>query len=604
MDKKKSLGILGMALLFGAAIAWGTSFLVLKNTIEGLPTLYVLGIRFFFSAIIIALICFKKTIKIKKGTALRGAAIGVVVFCAYLTQTYGLRYTTPGQNAFITAMYCVMTPFLVWFIYKVKPKSYNVAAAVTCVVGIGLVALSGSEENSSAVFLGNCLTFASAIFYALQVVFIDRFAKEENPLQLLICELFVIGALFLILSAAIEIPVYGISSFAIKGSQLFNIVYLTLVCTLFAQFAQLVGQKFTTASQSAVILSLEGVFGTLFSVLMGAESLTLTMGLGFAAIFAATLVSELKPDIGKFIRKKPSENSIVKENITKHKREKNMFYTIDNGRLKLTVSSMGAEPISLTKDGKERLWQNDNGEWDGHAPILFPVCGSCYITVEGKKYPFAQHGFAPLSEFTLKEKTDNSLVLTLSSSEETKKRYPYDFVFTVTYSIEDSSLKIGYEVENPSVKDIYFSCGSHESFALDGELEEYVVNFEKEERFINHLHDDDGFLTGETQNLGEGCIIDFGKNPLVNDKTFIFKDVRSRKVTLVKKDGTPVVDVFFDGFNNLLFWRPGDGKTICIEPWLNLPDEKDSEKELSDKYGVRHLKPNEKASFLRKIVYR
>lgn len=603
MNKKKSLGILGMALLFGAAIAWGTSFLVLKNTIEGLPTLYVLGLRFFFSAAIISLICIKKTIKIKKGTALRGAAIGFIVFCAYLTQTYGLRYTTPGQNAFITALYCVMTPFFVWFIYKIKPKSYNVAAAVMCVVGIGLVALSGSEENSSAVVLGNSLTFASAIFYALQVVFIDRFAKSEDPLQLLIGELFVIGVLFLILSAAIEIPVYGISSFAINKSQLFNIVYLTLVCTLFAQFAQIVGQKLTTASQSAIILSLEGVFGTLFSVLMGAESLTLTMGLGFAAIFAATLVSELKPDFGKFLRKNPRKD-LMAEDIKKRKGEDSMFYTIDNGIIKLTASSTGAELVSLTKDGKERLWQNANGEWDGHAPILFPVCGSCYITVNGKKYPFAQHGFAPVSEFTLKEKTDKSLSFTLCSSEETKKRYPYDFIFTVTYSLDGAELKIGYEIENPSLKDIYFSCGSHESFALDGELEEYVVTFEKEECFINHLHDDEGFLTGETQNLGEGKVIDFEKTPLIDDKTFIFKDVRSRKVSLSKKDGTPVADVFFDGFNNLLFWRPGDGKTICIEPWLNLPDEANSEKELSDKYGVKRLASGEKANFLRKIVYR
>ncbi len=603
MNKKKSLGILGMALLFGAAIAWGTSFLVLKNTIEGLPTLYVLGLRFFFSAAIISLICIKKTIKIKKGTALRGAAIGFIVFCAYLTQTYGLRYTTPGQNAFITALYCVMTPFFVWFIYKIKPKSYNVAAAVMCVVGIGLVALSGSEENSSAVVLGNSLTFASAIFYALQVVFIDRFAKSEDPLQLLIGELFVIGVLFLILSAAIEIPVYGISSFAINKSQLFNIVYLTLVCTLFAQFAQIVGQKLTTASQSAIILSLEGVFGTLFSVLMGAESLTLTMGLGFAAIFAATLVSELKPDFGKFLRKNPRKD-LMAEDIKKRKGEDSMFYTIDNGIIKLTASSTGAELVSLTKDGKERLWQNANGEWDGHAPILFPVCGSCYITVNGKKYPFAQHGFAPVSEFTLKEKTDKSLSFTLCSSEETKKRYPYDFIFTVTYSLDGAELKIGYEIENPSLKDIYFSCGSHESFALDGELEEYVVTFEKEECFINHLHDDEGFLTSETQNLGEGKVIDFEKTPLIDDKTFIFKDVRSRKVSLSKKDGTPVADVFFDGFNNLLFWRPGDGKTICIEPWLNLPDEANSEKELSDKYGVKRLASGEKANFLRKIVYR
>ena len=58
------MNALGVALLFGAAITWGTSFLILKNTIDKLPPLYVLGIRFLSSAILIGLICIKKTVRI------------------------------------------------------------------------------------------------------------------------------------------------------------------------------------------------------------------------------------------------------------------------------------------------------------------------------------------------------------------------------------------------------------------------------------------------------------------------------------------------------------------------------------------------------------
>lgn len=611
MEKKKFLNILGVVLLFGAAIAWGTSFLILKNTIEGLPALYVLGIRFFVSALLIGAIRFKKTIKLDKDVLKGGAVIGVAVFFAYLSQTYGLKFTTPGQNAFITSLYCVITPFFMWAIYKSKPKSYNVIAAVMCVAGIGLIAFSNKEGSSAYVLLGNALTFVSALFYTLQVVFVDRFSRTvKDPMLLLTVELFVIGSLFLVLSAAIEIPVYGISKFALDKKQLLNVLYLTLVCTLFAQFAQNLGQKLTPANQSAIILSLEGVFGTLFSVLMGAEKLTVTMGSGFAIIFVATLISELKPDFNKLLKR--NRGFIGAETrganaAPESKGDKNMLYEINNGTIKLTVSSLGAEMTGLVKAGKERLWQNDNGKWAGHAPILFPACGNCALTTKGKKYPMIQHSFGQISEYSLKEKGEDYIKLSLASDENTKKYYPYDFVFTVTYSLAGDTLKIGYEIENPTGGDIYYSCGAHDSFALDGELEEYLVEFEKDEKFVNLVHDDDGYLNGEEQNLGGGRIIDFEKTPLVDDKTFIFKDIASREVTLKKKDGKTVAKVRFDGFNNLLFWRPGDGKTVCIEPWLNLPDDaKDAgvcEKEFSTKYGVRKLKAGEKAEFLREIEY-
>ena len=76
-----------------------------------------------------------------------------------------------------------------------------------------------------------------------------------------------------------------------------------------------------------------------------------------------------------------------------------MNYTIRNECLAVTVSSLGAEMLGVKAFGKERLWQNENGSWSGHAPVLFPVCGSCGVTVNGKTYEVGAHGFARKSEF-------------------------------------------------------------------------------------------------------------------------------------------------------------------------------------------------------------
>ena len=199
--------------------------------------------------------------------------------------------------------------------------------------GIGLIAFSNKEGSSAYVLLGNALTFVSALFYTLQVVFVDRFSRTvKDPMLLLTVELFVIGSLF--------------------------------------------------------------------SVLMGAEKLTITMGSGFAIIFVATLISELKPDFNKLLKRNRGfigAETRGASDAPESKGDKNMLYEINNGTIKLTVSSLGAEMTGLVKGGKERLWQNDNGKWAGHAPILFPACGNCALTTKGKKYPMIQHSFGPVS---------------------------------------------------------------------------------------------------------------------------------------------------------------------------------------------------------------
>ena len=67
-----------------------------------------------------------------------------------------------------------------------------------------------------------------------------------------------------------------------------------------------------------------------------------------------------------------------------------MKYTVKNKTLSVTVDSYGAEMVSVEYNGKERLWQNATGEWAGHAPLLFPVCGHFGVTVDGVSYPISR----------------------------------------------------------------------------------------------------------------------------------------------------------------------------------------------------------------------
>lgn len=280
-----------------------------------------------------------------------------------------------------------------------------------------------------------------------------------------------------------------------------------------------------------------------------------------------------------------------------------MLYIIGNKRLSVAVDSTGAELNSVKKDGKELLWQNSDGSWAGHSPILFPFCGKCAVNIGGKVYPAPAHGILRRNEFTFVSQTEKELVLSFSSSESTKALYPYDFKFTVRYAVRGTSLYIDYTAENTGDAEMYFGCGGHESFNLDRPLGEYFIEFEKEETLFRLYHNEDGYLTGESRVYPKGKFLRFGDVPIENSETLIFKNIRSSWCKLVDKSGEPIAKTCFEGFKNLLFWRPKTARMVCMEPWTNLPDGVDDKTDFRRKTGINPLAAGEKRVIKRKIIY-
>lgn len=283
-----------------------------------------------------------------------------------------------------------------------------------------------------------------------------------------------------------------------------------------------------------------------------------------------------------------------------------MQYTIKNSKLCVVVDSYGAQIKSVKFNGKERAWQNENGAWADTAPLLFPVCGHFGVKVDGKSYPISAHGFAKNLPFTLVSQTENMLTMQICANAQTKAVYPFDFVFTVTYTVENDTLRIGYTVENKGETDLYFACGGHDSFTFTGEIDGYQLAFEREENLTHYFHDDDGYLTGETQNYGENTqTLILPKDFLQEGRTLIFKGVNSRKVRLETRDQKPLADIAFDGFENLLIWRAtADSNYVCIEPWTNLPDQANlPDIEFSQKQGTYKVVAHARKSLTREIKY-
>ena len=279
-----------------------------------------------------------------------------------------------------------------------------------------------------------------------------------------------------------------------------------------------------------------------------------------------------------------------------------MIYTIENEALSVQISSLGAELYSIkSNDGCEYIWQGDAKYWSGRAPIMFPICGRFYegkYTYLGKTYEMGSHGIARHSEFTLKNQQKSKITLSLVGNEETKKAYPFDFIFDVTFSLEGASLSVEYKVKNTDSKDLIFGLGAHPAFNVPLEkglkFEDYRVEFDKECDAFRLNFSPTCFCTRNDQlYLGKKTkAIDLKHNLFDDDAIFLYNT--PKKITLLSSKGTKSVTVKFDNMKYVGLWHATkkDAPYVCIEPWCSSPSDDGVVDDLLTKKEMVHLPPN------------
>ena len=301
MDREKKSGILARLstpLLILTTVIWGSSFVVMKNSVDILPTFWLLAIRFTVAAAVLALIFLRHWKYADRGCVIGGTVMGMFLFLAYVFQTFGVERTTSGKNAFLTAIYCVIVPFLYWAIARTRPDRYNILAAVLCIAGIGFVSLNGDFSVNT----GDILTLIGGFFFSAHIVAVNRYAQKHDIFLLTVIQ-FASAALFSWLSVLITRP--PIPEGAFTPGLTLSLAYLSLLATCGAFLFQNIGQKYMPAATAAVLLCLEAPFGVIFSIIFANERPTPAMFFGFALIFTAVICSETK---FAFLRKETAES--------------------------------------------------------------------------------------------------------------------------------------------------------------------------------------------------------------------------------------------------------------------------------------------------------
>lgn len=277
------------------------------------------------------------------------------------------------------------------------------------------------------------------------------------------------------------------------------------------------------------------------------------------------------------------------------------MYTLRNDLLQLAVKNTGAElcEISSVKHQTQFMWDANPDVWGGYAPNLFPIIGALkdgeYI-YENRKYSLPKHGFIRHNtDVRLHQETDNSLTFIYSSNVYSLKNYPFKFEFYMTYTLVDNQIRVNHTVKNCDVKTIYFSIGGHPAFKCpvyqDEVYEDYILEFDHIENSETHLvNTQTGLIKLETKPVFNDHSDSI---PLTHDlfaeDALIFKDLKSKKVTVKSQSRGEVVSVTYNDFPYLGIWAKPEGDYVCIEPWLGIADPEDTDQDFTTKEGIISL---------------
>ncbi len=274
---------------------------------------------------------------------------------------------------------------------------------------------------------------------------------------------------------------------------------------------------------------------------------------------------------------------------------------LENETLKVWIKPKGAELKSLVnkKTNLEHIWDANPAFWGKSSPVLFPIVGgliSNQYVFEGKTYELPRHGFARERLFVTENKNQTSVTFLLTSDDDTRKVYPFEFEFRIKYLLEGNTLQVSYEVLNSGLKSMYFSVGGHPAFTVpfDGEsYDRYFLEFPEDEVLMISTLSHESLI--EPNPIGihlENHSLKLTKKLFYND-ALVLKSLKSTSINLKSEVSSSVLKFTFDGFPFFGIWAAKDANFVCLEPWCGVADAVDHNQDLTRKEGINTLKSGE-----------
>jgi drug/metabolite transporter (DMT)-like permease len=274
-----------LALLL-VTLIWGSSFVVVKKSLEQSSPVLFIALRFWIASAAIVICLPGAFLRMSQQTLRRGLVLAAFLSAGFVLQTLGLRATTPSHSAFITSLFVLLVPFLGFVLFRHRPRTQTLFGVVLATVGLALLTLAPGEF---AISRGDFLTVLCAAAFALQILFLARYLPDTDYRQLVLIQV-IATAVYCTLS----IPLMETPFLAWDPALLFYLLLTGILSTAMAFYIQNSAQRFTTANRAALVFSMEPFFAALFSYLILGQVLTGREWAGGILVLLGILVSEIR----------------------------------------------------------------------------------------------------------------------------------------------------------------------------------------------------------------------------------------------------------------------------------------------------------------------
>ncbi|HYD17970.1 MAG TPA: DMT family transporter [Patescibacteria group bacterium] len=285
------------------ALIWGAAFVAQKEAMEHVGPYTFIAARFGISALLVLPLALREQSRGARlgRSAARDLGFLCVAFCAgVIFQQAGVALTSVTNAGFLTGLYVLFTAVICAVIYRQKLSRLVIPAALMSVAGVGL--LSGGYDLAR-INVGDTLVLCCAVGFGFQVALVGR-VMDKWPAPFRVCFIQYASVTFIAGLAALVIEQASLANILNAG---WPILYAGAISGGIAYTLQVVAQRFTPASDAAVIMSAESLFAALFGALLMSEKLTLAGGIGCALIISAILLVEFAPYLRrKLVQPHPS----------------------------------------------------------------------------------------------------------------------------------------------------------------------------------------------------------------------------------------------------------------------------------------------------------
>ena len=276
--------LLATAALLAMTATWGSTFFLIRDLLERVPTLDFLTVRFAMAGLAMTLVAPRAVARLGRDARRHALVLGVVYGLAQVLQTAGLAHTPASVSGFITGMYVVCTPLLAALVLRTRITGLTWAAVALATAGLAVLTLDGFSVG-----YGEAITLVAAVLYAVHIVGLGAWSRPSQALGMTIVQLWVIAVLCFVATVpdGLVLPA--------TAADWSSVVYMALVAGAAAMLGQTWAQAHLPPTRTAIIMSMEPVFAAFFAVLLGGEDPTLRMLVGGLMVLTAMILVELVP---------------------------------------------------------------------------------------------------------------------------------------------------------------------------------------------------------------------------------------------------------------------------------------------------------------------